>query len=471
MIRQESDKQIKTTCYGIDEAPFVCKALHPEVPGEYCFPPLASLITGAARLMLALLEHSVTELGGTYVMEDTDSMAIVATEDGGIVPCPGGPLRTGDNHEAVNALSWAEAQGIAKRFEALNPYDRNAVPGSILKIENDNFDPATTKQRELYCVAISAKRYAPFLKDERGNPILLQKGINNKKNRWSEHGLGHLLNPIDPENEDRKWIGQVWLNIIQKILDLPTRVLEFEGFPAIGRITVSGPAVWRPFTKFNEGKAYGDQIKPFNFLISCHVDSFGHPIGGDPEKFHLIAPYEPDSRRWLDIKWTDQYSGNKYRVTTNGYFGDRSNARIKTYGDVLTEYESHPETKNADADGNPSGKQTIGLLQRRHIQIKETKYIGKESNLIEKVEYGLVHSETDVYTEYADPRRDEWTTKTLPALRNMRRKELIEKSGMSNSALKELLAGRSRPRRENQEVLTWIAKKKLAGGEWRCMTR
>jgi hypothetical protein len=37
--------------------------------------------------MLALLEHSVSELGGTYVMEDTDSMAIVATERGGLVRC------------------------------------------------------------------------------------------------------------------------------------------------------------------------------------------------------------------------------------------------------------------------------------------------------------------------------------------------------------------------------------------------
>jgi hypothetical protein len=33
--------------------------------------------------MLALLEHSVCKLDGTYAMEGTDSMAIVATEHGG----------------------------------------------------------------------------------------------------------------------------------------------------------------------------------------------------------------------------------------------------------------------------------------------------------------------------------------------------------------------------------------------------
>ena len=43
--------------------------------------------------MLALLEYSVTRLGGTYAMEDTDSMAIVATRHGGNIPCKGGALK------------------------------------------------------------------------------------------------------------------------------------------------------------------------------------------------------------------------------------------------------------------------------------------------------------------------------------------------------------------------------------------
>lgn len=456
MIRQESDTKVRTQCYGIDEESFVCNAAHPEVPGEYCFPPMASLITGAARLMLALLEYSVAELGGTYVMEDTDSMAIVATEHGGMIPCGGGTLRTNDDCEAVKALSWDQVDRIKRRFAALNPYEKDAVPESILKIEEDNYDPITRKQRQLYCVAISAKRYAPFLLDSEGNPVLLQKEINNKKDRWSEHGLGHLLNPIDPEKEDRKWIAQVWLNIIQKALGLRAKKLGFENLPAIGRITVSSPAVLRPFAKFNQGKSYKDQIKPFNFLLSCHINAFGHPIGCDPEEFHLIAPYESDPRQWLKMEWIDRYSGKQYGITTNGYHGDRHTARVKTYGDVLTEYEFHPETKNADAGGNPSGKQTIGLLQRRHIRIDQIKYIGKESNLIEDVESGLIHSEMDIYTEYVDPKRDEWETKICPALKKLSLSKLVKLSGLSRRAIIDLRVGRSRPHRKNREMLTLI---------------
>ena len=161
MHRQESDDKVRVTCHGIDAEPFRPDVAHPDVPGEYCFPPLASLITGAARLMLSLLEHSVREIGGTYAMEDTDSMAIVATEHGGMVPCSGG--RVGRQRDVVRALSWAEVEEVSSRFAALNPYERDAVPDSILKIEDDNRDPKTQKQRQLYCVAISAKRYALFL--------------------------------------------------------------------------------------------------------------------------------------------------------------------------------------------------------------------------------------------------------------------------------------------------------------------
>jgi len=45
---------------------------------------------------------------------------------------------------------------------------RGAVKDAVLKIEPDNFDPATEQQRQLWCYAISAKRYALCLRDETG---------------------------------------------------------------------------------------------------------------------------------------------------------------------------------------------------------------------------------------------------------------------------------------------------------------
>jgi hypothetical protein len=458
MIRQEEDQKLDIRCHGIDAQPFTCRVKHPDVPGEYCFPPLASLITGGARLMLALLEHSISELGGTYAMEDTDSMAIVATERGGPIPCAAGPHQTVHTQGSIKALSWGQVETIADRFSSLNPYDRKAVPGSILKIENDNFDPIAHKQRQIHCFAISAKRYALFLRDDRKHPILLREGVNNHQDRWSEHGLGHLLNPTDLQSDDRQWIGQAWIDIARRSIGQETEALPFTAAPAVGRITISSPAVVRPLANLNKGKRFSDQIKPFNFLLTAQVKPFGHPVGTDPEHFHLITPYELNPNRWRRNHWIDQYSGKTYRITTVGDHGTRGAARVKTCGEVLNEYEFHPEAKCADARGNACGKETIGLLQRRHVQIGQVKYIGKESNSLEEVDAGLIHSEENVYTEYVDLRRDEWATVVVPALKKVPMSVLLAKSGFCRRMLMKARAGATRPHRKNRERLASIVR-------------
>ena len=171
----------------------------------------------------------------------------------------------------------------------------------------------------------------------------------------------------------------------------------------------------RPLATLNDGKSYDQQLKPFNFLLSCPVRAFGHPSRSDPERFHLIAPYESDPARWTSIEWIDRYSGTPYRITTEGHHGGPGIARVKTYGDVFEEYEWHPEPKCADANGEPASKQTIGLLHRRHITIDHVIYIGRESNQFEDVEAGLVRASDGAYTEYSDPRRDYWQRTVVPA--------------------------------------------------------
>ena len=141
---------------------------------------------------------------------------------------------------------------------------------------------------------------------------------------------------------------------------------------------------------------YRNRIKPFDFLLSCHVKQFGYPPDIDPEKFHLVAPYAPDPECWVDLPWIDQYSGTQYEITTEGFHRCRGVARVKTYGEVLREYEFHLGAKGADAKGKPSGKQTIGLLRRRHVRVERIIYIGRESNRLEEIEAGILHSPENV---------------------------------------------------------------------------
>ena len=83
------------------------------------------------------------------------------------------------------------------------------------------------------------------------------------------------------------------------------------------------------------------------------------------------------------MQWIDQYSSEALSDHGSGPHGSRTVARVKSYGDVLREYEYHPEAKCADAGGAPCRKQTVGLLERRHIAIDGFDYIGKESNKVE----------------------------------------------------------------------------------------
>ena len=123
----EKDAEILTV-YGLDGT-FSAPTNVVERPGESYFPPLAAQITAGARLMLALLERLVAAAGGSYVFCDTDSMAIT--------------------------LPLEEVKQIAKRFVSLVPYNRSIVPGSILKIEDENLDPETGRPLQLFCHAIA----------------------------------------------------------------------------------------------------------------------------------------------------------------------------------------------------------------------------------------------------------------------------------------------------------------------------
>jgi len=96
-------------------------------------------------------------------MCDTDSMAIVASRNGGLVPCIGGEHHL-DGQEAIHALSFADVRKFVDQFELLNPYDRDAVTEPILKIEKVNYD-ADGNQREVWGYAIAAKRYSLFTKE------------------------------------------------------------------------------------------------------------------------------------------------------------------------------------------------------------------------------------------------------------------------------------------------------------------
>lgn len=440
---------------------FACQVTAPEQAGEYFFSPLACLITGAARLMLALLERCVSDAGGAYAFCDTDSMAIVASTQGGLIPCPGGPQRPPDRRAAVHALSHGEVDRIIERFASLNPYNPAIVPGSILEQEAENLDPKTGKPRELYCYAISAKRYALYNLDAHGEPEL---------RKWSEHGLGALLDPTNPhpekqpEGEERDWIRNLWERIIRTdALGLPAEEEPaFLDRPALSALSISSPRLLRPLERLNETMTYVEHVKPFNFLLAAHVAPLGHPADADPTRFTLIAPYSRDHRQWRKLAWVNPYERGKgvYRITTGRRRESSSLVRVKSYRDVLDAYRVHPEPKSLGPDGEPCDRATIGLLKRRPVALASLTHVGKESNLLEDIQGGLVSDENEVLIEYRDPARDPFRTLAVEVLRALPVRQVATEAGLGLTTVKDTLRGAVKdPRKETRERLTAVAVK------------
>jgi hypothetical protein len=123
--------------------------------------------------------------------------------------------------------------------------------------------------------------------------------------------------------------------------------------PAIARHGVSTPHTLRLFKKLNAAKPFGEQIKPYNFLNIAFVHPIERPA--DERRIVLIAPYQPDPRRWMSDEWLNRYSGRPYRITTEPSDGSvkPGTVTVKTYRDIIDEFATHPEAKSASHDGRP----------------------------------------------------------------------------------------------------------------------
>jgi hypothetical protein len=335
-----------------------------ELPGRYYHPLLATLITGAARLMLALTERLAFEHGLNWAFCDTDSMAFANTEN----------------------LPFDEFDGrvrdVCDWFVPLNPYEPDPKKGavSILEMEKQNFSKAKGKEKRLeplYCFAISAKRYALFNLGGQNEPII---------RKASAHGLGHFAAPYGDEEEARddrdsgvrRWEQDVWKQIVSAALsERPVEVnyafrREMQS-PARSRYGGTRPAVLNWFKRFNEGRSYAEQVKPFNFLLTFFprrqediaVEDPTHDFDPHLGELRPVAPFEKDNEKALK-RIFDRNSDSLEPVPTEA---------LRTVSDVLRDYHRQPEYKFLGG-----GWTEKGVLRRRHVLADKIEDIGKESD-------------------------------------------------------------------------------------------
>jgi hypothetical protein len=80
----------------------------------------------------------------------------------------------------------------------------------------------------------------------------------------------------------------------------------------------------------------------------------------------------------------------------------------------------------------------------------------KESNKLEEVDAGLIHSADNVYITYPDPARDSWNRDVVPRLRMIPLSVQIRETGLSRRMLIRARKGQVRPHSRNQRLLAMV---------------
>ena len=158
----------------------------------------------------------------------------------------------------------------------LNPYRGKPGSKSILEFEDENFDPQTGERRQLHCLAISSKRYCLYNLDEHGAPQLRAATEPDRHpeeearapvvRKRSDHGLGYLINPLDPDSADRDFILQGWEWIVRDALGLNAPEPERFDRPALMRSAITTLGLLDCFEHWNAGKPRSGQMRPFQLL-------------------------------------------------------------------------------------------------------------------------------------------------------------------------------------------------------------
>lgn len=339
-----------------------------EEPGRYFHPLLATLITGAARLMLATAERLASDQGLGWVFCDTDSIAMARA------------------HGIDSEHFYFKAQNVIDWFEPLNPY---AKSGSILKIEDANYNSDGVLE-PLYCFAISAKRYALFNLDKDNRPVL---------RKASAHGLGAFMPPYTEDNPSgmipkpaypvkelgiNLWQHDYWHKVIEAALDGHSHQVSLDYHPAlkspaVRRYGATSPALLRWMGKYNEGKAKSEQVKPFGFMVAPLVRTGVWAEGEDPDILTTVKRGRPQKQK--SYKPMAPFERDAWKAAEQAF--DRETGEsvptecLKTYAEALALFHLSPEDKFKN--GAPWDH---GLTRRRHVNAKDVVLIGKEANKV-----------------------------------------------------------------------------------------
>ncbi len=281
------EKEEDVDLYGLERLRIRASKL--EKLGKVFNPIVATLITSASRLILAMVEKLVGSEQFAYC--DTDSVFV----------------------------SPRMAKTVQDFFRSLNPYDYEIDMFKIEAADGRSLD-------NVFFYGISAKRYCLYEIDPIDDIKIL---------KHSSHGLGQSILSLSTEDEKEFW---------KDILKHQYGFLKWEdiqdkygGRFVARQLSITTPNVLGRFAEYNRAKNMKRMIKPYNFL------AVGEGYRIDEQTGEAVIPMLPFTRDKRDLEIVPYKPFVDYK--TGKIFEDDTHLFWKPLSELFLQYIQHNDQK------------------------------------------------------------------------------------------------------------------------------
>ena len=410
----------------------------PEEDGPMTCVPLGCLVAASGRLLLARMHRAVADRGGVMACWDTDSGHIVATEHGGKVTIEtrGADWRAPLRRERIKALPWAEVDEIVAGFEA-----EGLLPGSALRVTDENFDPESGERVPLEGLYLAAKRYrltAPGGRLASAMETLIGNPLPPLRNGFTAAAWRMI---------DAAWSGSparqaemrpVWLQspvVCEMTVSAPDHAFELQGLD--GNRKRIGPAAL-------------DLVYPgMRYLVAQATGR--RPNGEMGETRRIVAPFCDDPEAWESLPWRF-LAGADFApgvVDDDGFCWD-----FERWRGLMDHFLLMRSPAMLGPDGQPASGWTCGLLRSRPVCDGRHYYLLKErfgwgAGPDEGFDRGLVEMFEGDPKPDAEPEPDlgdkAWDDVIRPALAIVETADVAARSHVAERTVQAWVAGERRP--------------------------
>ena len=220
-----------------------------------------------------------------------------------------------------------------------------------------------------------------------------------------------------------KWQRDFWVLMVEHAQSAkpgPPDLSQLDGFtnPAVTRYAITTPDLGHSFDRYNAGKPYHRQVRPFGFMVMFQQDE---GQSGPSTMLRVIAPFNRNPAAAARQAF-DRDSGQPV-----------SPRLLKTYASALRTYYNHPEAKFLNGERGDRGP-----TRRRHIVAKSIIHIGKEANKLDIQSVSGVDPDAQVEFCALSENRAGRVKSARAALKQFGPSRMARKTGLSRQYLSKL---------------------------------